>query len=97
MSVIECFREACAIDMGDSVILTGGYYSQNKVTEVRIDGSYIELPELNLERYQHGCSSYLDEYGNKVTILIFIETTQHNYLLGLVSCWWVQWWISFLH
>ena len=72
MSLIECFSDACAINMGDSVILTGGvfaWYSQTKVTELRMDGSYTKLPELNQGRYSHGCASYLDEYGNKVTIV----------------------------
>ena len=62
--------------MGDSVILTGGSYSLNKVTELRIDGSYTELPELNQGRYKHGCASYVDEYGNKVTLVTFIEATR---------------------
>ena len=75
MSVSECFRSSCAIDMGDSVILTGGSYSLNKVTELRIDGSYTELPELNTGRQSHGCASYVDEYGNKVTLVTFIEAT----------------------
>ena len=70
MSVSECFRDACAIDMGDSVILTGGYYSETKVTKLRVDGSYTELPELNTGRDSHGCASYADEYGNKVNLCI---------------------------
>ena len=57
--------------MGESVILTGGYYSgtEMKVTELRMNGSYTELPALNQGRYSHGCASYLDDYGNKVIIL----------------------------
>ena len=73
MSVSECFRSSCAIDMGDSVILTGGSYSLNKVTKLRIDGSYTELPELNTGRQSHGCASYVDEYGNKVTLVMHQE------------------------
>ena len=63
------FRWACAINMGDSVILTGGEYSLTKVTDIRINGSYTELRELNQGRGAHGCTSYVDEYGNKVTIV----------------------------
>ena len=64
------FSDACAIDMRDSVIFTGGTDRRSMVTEVRIDGSSTDLPELNEERTNHGCTSYLDEYGNKVKILI---------------------------
>ena len=86
-SVSDCFRDACAINMGDSVILTGGYWSYTKVTELRMDGSYTELPELNQGRHIHGCASYVDEHGNKVTLVTFIEATRYSYLKGLVGCW----------
>ena len=82
--------------MGESVILTGGYYSSTKVTELRMDGSYTELPALNQGRYSHGCASYLDDYGNKVIILSRNPTFNEKFekLKGFVSCWWKQ---LFLH
>ena len=61
--------------MGASVIITGGRYT-GEVTELRMDGSYTDLPELNQGRGYHGCTSYADEYGNKVTFLTFIEFNQ---------------------
>ena len=60
--------------MGDSVILTGGYWSYTKVTELRMDGSYTELSEMNQGRSGHGCASYVDEYGNKVTLVTFLKS-----------------------
>ena len=83
--------------MGDSVILTGLLDSQTKVTEVRIDGSYTELPELNQGRSGHGCASYVDEYGNKVTLVTFIEATRYRYLKGLVGSWGIFVRSSFFH
>ena len=58
-----------------------------KVTELRMDGSYSELPELNQGRYMHGCASYVDEYGNKVGLVTFIKAAPYSYLKGLVGCW----------
>ena len=83
--------------MGDSVILTGGYWSYTKVTELRMDGSYTELPELNQGRHIHGCASYVDEHGNKVTLVTFIEATRYSYLKGLVGCWGIFVRSSFFH
>ena len=78
----ECFRYTCAIDMGDSVILTGGYYSNvnAKDTEMRMNGSSTELPELITGRHGHGCASYADEYGNKVIITLLHDSLGHNML-----------------
>ena len=62
---------ACAIDLGSSVLITGGFADNDAVKSVR---EYNEAglvlnhphPSLNQERYYHGCSYYGNAEGNKV-------------------------------
>ena len=67
---ISPFREACAIPDTDtdSVVITGGWWLAylSSVTRYYVDGSKEELPNFNIARNDHGCSSYLDSQGNKV-------------------------------
>ena len=83
-----CYSNACSIDIGQSVVITGGRYTKRKVTEYREDGQTKELPQLITGRQNHGCSSYVDnDYNNvKATLphLIFIKL----FGLGFVgNCW----------
>ena len=61
-----CYSRACAIDMGQTVIITGGYYAKRKVTEYNEDRLHKELPELITGRRYHGCSSFVDSDMNIV-------------------------------
>ena len=49
--------------MTDTVILTGGYYSQysalNRVQEYNLQGSVARLPDLNIGRRDHACGHYV--------------------------------------
>ena len=55
--------------MTDSVILTGGLYSHNRVHEYNLQGSVASLPDLNTEpdlnidefsgRWHHACGHYV--------------------------------------
>ena len=63
------FSSACAIDLGQSVILTGGTPFNRKVTELMSDGSSRELPELIIGRKNHGCASYIDTNRNEVLLV----------------------------
>ena len=56
---------ACGIELGSSVVITGGRYSLTTVTEYNEDGFIRYLPSLQQGRYQHGCSYYVNE-GTKV-------------------------------
>ena len=60
---ILSFRGGCVIPDGDSMVLTGGFRRWKHVT--RYPGN-AELPQLNDERSNHGCSSFLLDDGNKV-------------------------------
>ena len=59
-----CYSGACAIDLGESVVITGGVYIEKKVTQYKEDGSFNELPQLITGRYSHGCASYVDSNEN---------------------------------
>ena len=61
------YSNACSIDLGQSVVITGGYKNGRKVTEYNEDGKTRELPELIRSRDQHGCGSYVDQDDNVVS------------------------------
>ena len=61
---------ACAINLGPSVLLTGGAgggYSLTTVSEYNEAGHVRDLPSLLQGRYGHGCSSYENVDGSKVS------------------------------
>ena len=61
--------DACSINLGSSVILTGGYYLPKRVSEYSESGFTQDLPELQHGRVgQHGCSYFENEEGVKVDI-----------------------------
>ena len=62
-----CYSHACSIDLGQTVVITGGYDNEKKVTEYNEDGQSKELPQLMTGRKLHGCSSYVDKDDNIVT------------------------------
>ena len=69
--IIYCSR-ACAINLGTTVIITGGstalYTGSTGVTEYNEEGFVRSLPPLQQGRYIHGCSFYHDGEGTKVDI-----------------------------
>ena len=60
---------ACSINLGSTVILTGGFYSPNRVSEYSETGFTRDLPQLLQGRYSHGCSYFENEEGTKVDIV----------------------------
>merc|ERR1711988_1430978 len=62
-------ESACAINLGSSVIITGGEHSHNKVSEYSESGFTRYLPELQQGRENHGCSYFDNEEGTK-TLLV---------------------------
>ena len=63
-----CYRGACSIDLGQSVVITGGGWpvAVRTVTQYSENGDAKELQELITGRYYHGCSSYTDSNNNMV-------------------------------
>ena len=55
--------------MGSTVILTGGYFSPNRVSEYSETGFIRDLPRLLQGRSEHGCSYFVNEEGKKVDII----------------------------
>ena len=66
-SINTYHRSACAISDGDSVLLTGGYFSQQRVSRYDATGYEDDLPRLNQMRDNHGCGLYLRQDGTKVS------------------------------
>ena len=64
-----CYRGACAIDMGETVIITGGFNTMKKVSQYNENEQHNVLPELITGRQEHGCSSYVNINNNIVTAL----------------------------
>ena len=60
--------DACAINLGSSVILTGGSYSPSRVSKYNENGWVQDLPRLIQLRLDHGCSYYNNAQGTKVDI-----------------------------
>ena len=47
--------------MEESVIITGGWYSRNRVEQYNLAGSMGRLPDLRTGRYWHACGHYLQD------------------------------------
>lgn len=74
--IFELFqRYACAIDMGEKLVLTGGQGdnaegpygpSITRVTEYNINGFVKDLPEMITPRFLHGCSHFTNKDNQNV-------------------------------
>ena len=53
------YRDACAIPDTDTVVITGGWYSQKRVTRYSAQGWQEDLPALTKGRLNHACTSYM--------------------------------------
>ena len=64
---IFCFRYSCSIDLGQTVVVTGGMFSKKNVVEYNEDGQTKELPQMIKARYRHGCTSFVDSNNRIVS------------------------------
>ena len=72
------YRQACSINDGSSVVITGGVSTYNitsngttsekKVTRYNLGGFVEDLQELNIARYDHACGGFNTESGARVGI-----------------------------
>ena len=55
------YRDSCAIPDPDTdtVVITGGRYSQNTVSVYSVQGWQDDLPGLITGRYSHACAGYM--------------------------------------
>jgi len=60
---------ACAINLGSSVIITGGVNTLTTVSQYNEAGWVRYLPGLLQGRKYHGCSYYNKDDGTKVSIM----------------------------
>ena len=61
-------RQSCAIKLADTVVLSGGKGALVKVAQYSDQAWLRDLPDLNIGRYSHACSSYSDSVtGTLVT------------------------------
>ena len=64
--------DACGIDLGDSYVVTGGYSSRQNVTQYSLAGEVTNLTDLQQGRYLHACTSFKDDNGVTVSLLVNI-------------------------
>merc|ERR1719481_659163 len=60
---------ACSFTDDNTLIITGGFYTRQKVTRYNTAGFIEDLPDLNQGRYQHGCGAYHTDDGDKVFLV----------------------------
>ena len=65
---------ACSIELGDTVVVTGGWVWSgtewvhgSRVQEYNVDGEGDQLPDINTGRDNHACGHYIKD--DKVVIL----------------------------
>ena len=68
---ILIYRNACSIEVGYEVIITGGgkfgeEITSAKVSVYNVDGWVQDLPSLNMARFYHGCGFYINDDNKKV-------------------------------
>ena len=63
---------ACGIDLGDSYVVTGGYYSKQKVARYTLAGEVTYLADLQQGRFYHACTSFIDDNGVTVSLVVNI-------------------------
>ena len=71
---------ACAIELENTVVVTGGGYSIDSYTRVQVystEGPLHQLPRLGTGRMSHGCGYYVDS-GNRVVSIV--QYILHLYL-----------------
>ena len=63
---------ACGIDLGDSYVVTGGMHSPQAVAQYTLAGEVTYLADLQQGRYSHACTSFIDDNGVTVSLLVNI-------------------------
>ena len=71
---ISIFSSACAIELENHVVVTGGILFLSAIPTVQvynISGPRFVLPNLQTSRYNHACAYYLDSKGRVVSICMY--------------------------
>ena len=64
-----CFSSSCGINLGETYVVTGGWNAFQQATEYSLNGESQALPPLLTGRQEHGCGSYVDSDGVRVSIV----------------------------
>ena len=64
--------QACGIDLGDTYVVTGGRQSPKTVTKYSLTGEVTYLPTLKQGRMDHACTSFIDDNGVTVSLVVNI-------------------------
>ena len=80
------YSRACGIPDEETVIITGGTYSQNTVSVYTVDGWQQDLPPLNTGRFGHACSSYWSD-GRRVKKVLYYKSIITTSYLGIYCDW----------
>ena len=64
---VDNYREACSIPLENTVILTGGYFTETTVSEYNTEGWVRDLAPLTHGRDGHACISFLSASGERVS------------------------------
>jgi len=78
---------ACAINEGTTVIITGGTKTPNIVSRYGTAGHIVDLPSLNQGRHGHGCGSYTDDSGEQVFLVAGGSYISTEMLTSTSSAW----------
>ena len=64
-------RQACAIELEEMVVISGGVYIQDErtVSVYTIEGRQRDLPKLNKGRWHHGCGHYQNSDNEMVSLV----------------------------
>ena len=65
-NIFTMFSLTCAINLGGSLLLTGGFHALSRVTEYSGAGFVRDLPPLQQGRRSHGWTFFQSEEGTKV-------------------------------
>ena len=72
LSNIYYFSAACGIDLGDSYVVTGGRDNQQRVAQYSLTGEVTDLADLQEGRFLHACTSFIDNNGVMVSLVVNI-------------------------
>ena len=53
-------RHACSIEMEEVVVITGGLYTETKVTVYNTEGWVEDWPELQTGGWEHACGHFIN-------------------------------------
>ena len=82
----SCFSEACAIELDDKVIVTGGVHNSLTVSVYNSAGWVEDLPNMQQGRFDHGCGHFING-NNEMEWFDTADIEYFYFTLGVSSSW----------